>query len=49
MSVCFFNAEGRRGWRRGSQRGLEVVDEAFDAVFEVGDVEVDEESEFTVG
>lgn len=45
----FFNAEGRGGWRRGTRRGLEVVDEAFDAVFEVGDVEVDEESEFTVG
>jgi hypothetical protein len=34
---------------KGRGGGLEIVDEAFDAVFEVGDVEVDEESEFTVG
>jgi hypothetical protein len=37
----FFNAEGRRGKRRGSQRGLEVIDDSFDAVFEMDDVEVD--------
>jgi hypothetical protein len=35
--------------QRGAEGGLEVVNEAFDAVFEVRDVEVDEESEFTVG
>lgn len=40
-AMLFFNAEGRRGKRRGAQRGLEVIDDSFDAVFEMDDVEVD--------